>query len=101
LGEYYNAVALSFFLVFMAIVSTLEVVLLLVADRDGLLETPLSTAQRRYEVMGSLAPVGAAVIAIPLVFVSVPLGAVAFVGFSLALGALVNRRTPASVPTPS
>jgi uncharacterized membrane protein len=101
LGEYYNAVALSFFLVFMAIVSTLEVVLLLVAVRDGLLKTPLTAAQRRYEVMGSLAPVAAAVIAIPLVFVSVPVGAVVFVGLSLALGALVSRRAPASVPKPS
>jgi len=103
LGEYYNAVALSFFLVFMAIVSTLEVVLLLVADRDGLLEVPLTAGQRRYEVMGSLTPVAAAVIAIPIVFVSVPLGAVAFVGISLALGALLGRRAPgpASATNPS
>ena len=42
LGEYYNAVAVSFFLAFMACVSTLEVVLLLVADRDGLLQPALT-----------------------------------------------------------
>jgi uncharacterized membrane protein len=91
LGEYYNAVALSFFLAFMAAVSALEVVLLVVADRDGLLEVSLNAVQRRFEVLGSLTPVAAAVIAIPVVFVSVPLGASVFVGLSLVLGALLNR----------
>lgn len=99
LGEYYNAVALSFFLGFMAIVSTLEIVLLVVADRDGLLEVPLTSGQRRFEVMGSLTPVAAAILAIPVVFVSVPLGAVVFVGLSLALGALLSRRAPAPAAT--
>lgn len=101
LGEYYNAVALSFFLVFMAIVSSLEVVLLLVADRDGLLAFPLTASQRRFEVLGSLTPVLAAAIAIPVVFVSVPVGAVAFVGVSLAAGALLSSRARSSAPTPT
>jgi uncharacterized membrane protein len=101
LGEYYNAVALSFFLAFMAIVSAMEVVLLVVADRDGLLEVPLTAVQRRFEVMGSLTPVAAAVIAIPVVFVSVQLGAVVFVGASLALGALISRLAPARATTTS
>lgn len=101
LGEYYNAVALSVFLAFMATVSTLEIVLLLVADRDGLLQVPLTTAQRRFEVMGSLTPVVAAMIAIPVVFVSVPVGAVVFVSVSFALGAILSRRAPAHAPTPT
>ena len=94
LGEYYNAVALSFFLAFMASVSALEVVLLVVADRDGLLEVPLTSGERRSEVLGSLTPVAAAVIAIPVVFLSVQLGAFVFVGLSLALGSLLNRWAP-------
>ena len=101
LGEYYNAVALSVFLGYMAVVSSLEVVLLLVADRDGLLEVPLTAGDRRYEVLASLTPVGAAVIAIPVVFVSVPIGAVVFVGVAFALGAVVNRWAPAHAPKPS
>jgi uncharacterized membrane protein len=101
LGEYYNAVALSFFLVFMATVSSLEVVLLLAADRDALLEIPLTASQRRFEVLGSLTPVLAAMIAIPVVFVSVPVGAVVFVGVSLAAGALLSRRARSDTPTPT
>ena len=101
LGEYYNAVALSVFLGYMAVVSSLEIVLLLVADRDGLLDVPLTRGNRRYEVLASLTPVGAAVIAIPVVFVSVPAGAVVFVGVAFALGAVVNRWAPANAPKPS
>ena len=85
----------------MAVVSSLEVVLLLVADRDGLLEVPLTDGDRRYEVLASLTPVGAAVIAIPVVFLSVPIGAVVFVGVAFALGAVVNRWAPAHAPKPS
>lgn len=96
LGEYYNAVAVSFFLAFMACVSTLEVVLLLVADRDRLLRLPLTGAQRRSEVMGSLTPVAAAVVAIPVVFLSVPIGAITFVVVALAAGRLVDRVAPSS-----
>ena len=51
--------------------------------------------------MGSLTPVVAALIAIPVVFVSVPIGAVVFVGVSLALGALIDRRAPARATTTS
>jgi uncharacterized membrane protein len=101
LGEYYNAVALSVFLGYMAAVSSLEIVLLLVADRDGLLEVPLTGGDRSYEVLASLTPVGAAVIAIPVVFVSVPAGAVVFVGVALALGAIINRWAPVGAPKPS
>ena len=91
LGEYYNAVALSFFLLFMAAVSALEVLLLVVADADGLLEVPLTRAARRFEVTGSMTPVAAAVIAVPVSFVNVLAGVVAFVVLALCFGALVNR----------
>lgn len=99
LGEYYNAVALSVFLAFMAMVSTLEIVLLLVADQDGLLDAPLTSAQRRFEVLGSLTPVVGAVFAIPVTFLSVPIGAVTFVGVSLAAGALLSRRARSQAPS--
>ena len=91
LGEYYNAVALSFFLAFMAAVSALEVLLLVVADRGDLLVERLTPQSRRYAIVGSLTPVVAAVLAIPVAFVSVP-GAVAFfVLVALGLGAVVGR----------
>jgi uncharacterized membrane protein len=95
LGEYYNAVAVSFFLVFMAIVSTLEVVLLLVADRDGLFSVPLTDAGRRLAVAGSLSPVVAALLSIPITFVSVSVGVLFFFAASLTLGWLVRRLFPA------
>ncbi len=91
LGEYYNAVAVSFFLAFMALVSAMEVVLLLVADRSDLLEPRLSRQSRRYEVTSSLVPVFAAVVAIPITFLSVMLGVVVFVAVALLAGALVTR----------
>jgi uncharacterized membrane protein len=101
LGEYYNAVALSVFLGYMAAVSSLEILLLLVADRDGLLEVPLTSGNRRFEVLASLTPVGAAAIAIPVVFISVPVGAVVFVGVAVVGGAAVNRWAPDHATKPS
>ena len=95
LGEYYNAVAVSFFLAFMAIVSTLEVVLLLVADRDGLFRVPLTDAARRSAVAGSLSPVAAALLSIPITFVSVIGGVLFFFASSLTFGWLVQRVFPA------
>ncbi|MDO8309237.1 MAG: TMEM175 family protein [Actinomycetota bacterium] len=91
LGEYYNAVALSFFLLFMAAVSALEVLLLVVADTDGLLEVRLTPAARRFEVAGSMTPVAAAVVAVPVSFVNVVAGVVTFIVLALSFGALVNR----------
>lgn len=94
LGEYYNAVAVSFFLVFMSIVSTLEVVLLVVADRDGLLTVPLSDQQRRSDIAGSLTPVLAALVSIPITFLSVVVGVVFFLAFGLVLGKLALKVFP-------
>lgn len=96
LGLYYNAVAVSFFLAFIACVSTMETVLLVVADRRDLFIKPITSPQRRQAILGSLSPVAGAVLAIPLTFVSVPVGVVAFVGLSIAFGALVNRMSPAT-----
>ena len=91
LGEYYNAVALSFFLAFMACVSTMEVVLLVVADRRGLQDQPMDDPTRRFAIVASLVPVAAAILTIPVTFLSVPLGVVVFFGLALGLGTIVNR----------
>ena len=91
LGEYYNAVAVSFFLVFMAAVSTMEVVLLLVADGSGLMDPPLNRRGRRREVASSLVPVLAAAVAIPVTFLSVWVGVLAFFAVALVGGAIVPR----------
>ena len=91
LGEYYNAVALSFFLLFMACVSTMEVVLLVVANRRRLLEAPLAGDRLRFAVVASLVPVASALVAIPISFLSVPVAVVGFFALALGLGAVVNR----------
>ena len=91
LGEYYNAVALSFFLAFMACVSTMEVVLLAVADRRGLLLDPMDGPTRRFAVIASLVPVAAAILTIPVTFLSVPVAVLVFFGLALGLGTAVNR----------
>ena len=52
-------------------------------------------------MLASLTPVAAALVAIPVVFVAVPVGAVVFVVVSLALGALISRVAPAGATTMS
>lgn len=92
LGEYgLNPVALSFFSLFAATVSTLEVLLLVVADRGGLFTTPLTPQQRRQAVVGSLVPVVAFCVSVPLAFVSPWLALLAWFS-ALPMGVLVQRR---------
>lgn len=93
-GEYSNAVALSLFLVTVAIISSLEVVLLTVAYRDDLLADEPTWVQYRKEALSSLTPVVIALLAVPISFLSV-VGAVAFLILgSVALGTLVARVVP-------
>lgn len=90
LGEYGNATALSLFLVAVAIISSLEVLLLTVAYRDGLLTQQPSPAQYRKEALSSLVPVLVAILGIPVAFLSVPLAVAFLIGGSLALGRVVQ-----------
>lgn len=100
-GEYTNAVALSLFLVAVAIISSLEVVLLTVAYRDDLLADEPNWIQYRKEAMSSLAPVVIALLAVPISFLSV-VGAVAFLILgSLTLGTLVARFVPDGKAAPA
>ena len=101
LGEYSNAVALSLFLVAVAIISSLEVVLLTVAYRDELLADEPTWIQYRKEAMSSLTPVVIALLAVPISFLSV-VGAVAFLILgSIILGTAVARFVPDGKGVPS
>ncbi|MFM8519965.1 MAG: TMEM175 family protein [Solirubrobacterales bacterium] len=94
LGEYANAVALSLFLVTVAIISSLEVVLLTVAWRDRLLAEEPNRIAYRKEAISSLVPVAIALLSIPIAFLSVPI-AFLFMGVgSVSLGLLVDRVVP-------
>jgi uncharacterized membrane protein len=98
-GEYSNAVALSFFLIALAIISSLEVLLLTVAYRDRLFISRPSPAGYRKEAVSSLVPVFSALLSIPVSFVSVPLAVVFLVAFAAALGMLVDRFVRADAGT--
>lgn len=92
LGEYgLNPVALAFFSLFVAAVSTMETVLLIVADRGSLFRRALTPEQRRQAVLGSLTPVVAFLVSVPAAFAS-PWLALACWLLALPLGLLVQRR---------
>lgn len=93
-GEYSNAVALSLFLVAVAIISSLEVVLLTVAYRDDLLTDEPTWVQYRKEALSSLTPVVIALLAIPVSFLSVSWAVAFLILGSFALGTLVSRLVP-------
>lgn len=100
LGEEWDPRALAFFFVYMACVSLMEVMLLLVALRDDLLVRALSRDERRRWVLGTLSPVVAALVAAPLAFVTaygnyLAIGAMMILAFGLS--ALVRRRYPVSL----
>jgi TMEM175 potassium channel family protein len=100
LGEYLdNPVAVAVFAVFAALLSAMEVVLWVVADRDDLFLVPPTPTFRRQAILGSLTPVPAFLISIPVGFVLTP-GAAILTWFvvSVGLGWLVSRLVPASAP---
>ncbi|MGV1035978.1 MAG: TMEM175 family protein [Candidatus Nanopelagicales bacterium] len=100
LGEYGgNAVAVSFFAIFAAIVSALEVVLLFIADRDGLFRESPSRAFFRQNVAGSSSPVLIFLLSIPIAFFVGPVFAIIFWPVAAVLtGITVGRLMPASPP---
>lgn len=95
LGEEWDPRALAFFFVYMACVSLLEVVLMIIAIRGDLLVRQLTGPQQRRWVLSSLGPVVAALIAAPLAFVTaygnyIAIAAMMVIAFGLS--ALVRRR---------
>ena len=97
IGEEWDPRALAFFLVYMACVSLLEVLLMVIALRDDLLVRPISSAEKRGWILPALAPVAGALIAAPLAFVT-PYGGYLAVGavvvISWGLATIVQRRYP-------
>jgi uncharacterized membrane protein len=69
LGESGDPRALAFFIAYMACISFLEVVLMLIAIRDDLLARTLTKVERRNWVLPALSPVIAAIVAIPACFI--------------------------------
>jgi uncharacterized membrane protein len=97
LGEEWDPRALAFFFVYMACVSGLEVVLIVIAIRRDLFVRKLSFGERRRYVLSSLSPVVAALVAAPLAFVTsygnyFAIATMIIVAFGLS--ALVRRRYP-------
>lgn len=92
LGEYWeNPVAIIVFSAYAALMSTMEVVLFVVADRGGMFKDPISPKFRKFAILGSLTPVVAFVAAIPLAFVSTIAAIAAYFVVAVALGFLVNK----------
>lgn len=92
LGEYWdNPVAVAVFALFAALVSSMEVVLFVVADRQGMFADPITPTFRRQAIAGSLTPVVAFLVSIPLAFVSTLAAIACWLVFAVGLGWVVNR----------
>ena len=91
-GEYWdNPVAVASFALFAALVSSMEVVLFVVADRQGLFADPITPAFRRQALAGSLTPVVAFVVSMPVAFVSTIAAIACWIVLAVGLGWVVNR----------
>ena len=95
IGQYFdNPVAVGLFAVTMAGVSSLEVLLLWVARRDGLRDEPWTEGRFRWHVAAGLAPVGLFLLSAPAAYLS-PWLAVACWVANGPVGWLLARRAPA------
>ena len=94
LGESADPRALAFFMAYMACISFLEVVLMLVALRNDLLVRALTKVEQRNWVFSALSPVVGAVIAIPACFipgVGFAAGLTVLIVVSVSVGFAVKR----------
>jgi len=94
LGESASLTALAFFIGYMACISGLEVVLMVIAIRDDLLVRPLTTLERRNSVLSALSPVVVSIIAVPACFIPgmnfyIALGI--YVALNIVLALVVRR----------
>lgn len=79
LGEHLmNPLAVAIFMIFLFIVSSLEVVLFVIARRGHLFLVAPSTASTKAEIAGAMSPLPGFLLAIPIAFVA-PVGALIFV----------------------
>lgn len=93
LGEYpNNAVSVALFAVFAATVSTMEIVLLVIAHRDDLFRRPFVPGELRYRVLGSLTPIPGFLISIPVAFASPTAGVLCWFLGSIAFGWIVGSK---------
>lgn len=96
LGEYpNNAVAVAALAVFVTVASTMEIGLILVAQRDDLYLARLSSAQLRYQVWGAATPLPGFLISIPVAFASPVAGVLCWFIGAVIFGWLFGRRLPA------
>jgi hypothetical protein len=94
LGESASLTALAFFIGYMACISGLEVVLMLIAIRDDLFVRPLTTMEKRNAVLSALSPVVASIIAVPACFIpgmNFYVVLAIYVVLSIVLGIIVRR----------
>lgn len=92
LGEYWkNPLAISLFAVYASAVSAMELVLFLVAKRNGLFIAQPGPAFARLEILGSLSPVVIFLTSIPLAFVSTTLALLWWPVGSVAAGLMLSR----------
>jgi uncharacterized membrane protein len=94
LGESASLTALAFFIGYMACISALEVVLMLIAIRDDLMVRPLTTMEKRNSLLSALSPVVASLIAIPACFIpgmNFYVVLAIYVVLSIVLGIIVRR----------
>lgn len=103
LGEHWNPVAVAFFLLYLAMVSAMETVLIGVAIKDDLYVRTLTRQERKRSVYSSLSPVAAGIIAAPIAFLPIgetPAMVLSLVTMSVVavtLGAVVRRRYPVTL----
>ena len=91
-GEYgQNPLVVVIFALYASAVSTMEVVLFLVADRNGLFLAPPSRRFRNLQVIGSLSPVVVFLSSIPLAFVNTTLAMMWWLGGSILFGLVLSR----------
>jgi uncharacterized membrane protein len=94
LGESASLTALAFFIAYMACISGLEVVLMVIAIRGDLLVRRLTTVEKRNWVLSALSPVVAACVAVPVCFIpgmNLYAALAILIGLSFALGFAVKR----------
>lgn len=104
LGEYFeNPLAVAMFAIYATLVSGMEVVLFVVADRASLFPAPLTPAFRRLQVVGSLSPLPPFLLSIPVAFWStgaaILLWFVGAVAVQLLLSRTMSAQPPPDPPT--
>lgn len=95
-----NPLALAVFALAMAAASGLETLMIVHAHRAGLMRERLSNEAFRWEWTASISAALVFVVSIPLAFVWVPLGYLAWFANS-PIGVLLNRRRPAEFGGPA